>query len=223
MGCNKAIDNECMPEELPFQEVELPDFYIDRNEVTVGEYRRCVTAGKCQLPKPAEGCNFTHEDRDNHPMNCVSNVQARDYCASVGKALPTEEQWEKAARGNDGRLYPWGNTFDPKIVTFRKEGVPPGTEPVGSHPENASPYGVLDMTGNVWEWTSTMYVLTTTPRTVDKNLKPYEYETQSWVFKGGSWDCDHNWPLRISGRTWSKPIRNTPILGFRCAKSTESK
>jgi len=224
MGCNEEIDDSCMPEEKPFRKVFVEKFFIDVHEVTVAEYRRCVKAGACVYPPPLKGCNHSRRGRENHPVNCVSNIDAKAFCSFVGKTLPTEEQWEKAARGTDGRLFPWGNEFDPKIVSHgdggRIDGYK-GTAPVGSFPEGASPYGVLDMAGNVWEWTRTEYKPTGPPKIVDPTLMPYEKPEPRMVFKGGGDQVDGVWPLRSSGRTWSRQIRNTPILGFRCAREAK--
>lgn len=155
----------------PDKRVKVSGFAIDRTEVTVKAYRACVDAERCTadrvdgqraLGKPfqvSEICNWGRAGREGHPMNCVSHAQAEAYCASVGKRLPTQDEWQLAARGTDGRTYPWGRDKPgcQRAVMFSAEGGSCGTGltwPVGSKPEGKSPYGALDMAGNVAEWTS---------------------------------------------------------------------
>lgn len=224
MGCNEEIDTSCQPEEYPYRKVFLESYYIDRREVTVSAYRACVQAERCQKPPALEGCNFPRLDRGNHPINCVNSYEAKEYCAFVGKTLPSEEQWEKAARGTDGRLFPWGNVFQAAFVNHQEGGEIdgyPDTAPVGSFPRGASPYGALDMAGNCWEWTSSLF--TPDPQShkpiTDGSIEPYHTQGPSVISKGGAWNTDHAWPLRASGRTWDRPARNTPTHGFRCVKN----
>ena len=164
MGCNKNGDArfECGPREDPLAMVDVPAFYIDRTEVTVAQFRKCRAAGCRRGFRPYikdKKCNYGHPDRNDHPMNCISVEAAESYCDSVGKRLPTEAEWEKAARGTDGRTYPWGHTSaDCTHAVIRAPGTnEPGcgrgtTWPVGAKPTGASPYGALDMIGNVYEW-----------------------------------------------------------------------
>ncbi len=138
---------------VPSMTVYLETFWIDWVEVTNARYRRCVEAGVCREPlwfSPLPADYFTHPAYNHYPAIPPSWYDAHAYCQWVGKRLPTEAEWEKAARGSDGRLYPWGNEYDPTKLAMRPE-------PVGSHPEGASPYGVLDMAGNAGEWTSDRY------------------------------------------------------------------
>jgi formylglycine-generating enzyme required for sulfatase activity len=135
-------------------EVTLSAYCIDRTEVTQGEYKRCLAAKACTPPKlGAPDCNYTEPDRDAHPINCVNWVQASAYCRWARKRLPTEAEWEFAARGTDGRRYAWGN--DPDVPPYA-DGVKVhwagGTVPVGSRPGDVSPFGVLDMGESVTEW-----------------------------------------------------------------------
>jgi len=230
MGCNAASDSECFPDEKPGRTVEVGEFAIDRTEVIVGAYRRCVATGRCttdgltmpfyerkEQPEFAAYCNWARSDREEHPINCVDWFQARAYCTWLGRRLPTEEEWEKAARGTDGRKYPWGNTGYrsarrvaniadeaaklrfPNLMIAR--GYDDGwaeTAPVGGFPNGASPYGALDMVGNVWEWTAT----------------PYGPLTR--VAKGGSWNLGPR-HARASVRSKGVPRSRTAFRGFRCA------
>jgi formylglycine-generating enzyme required for sulfatase activity len=150
----------------PSVSISLEPFRIDRHEVTVKRYAACVRAGSCPPPWEAncryrDGTAPTETDwrvlrRESHPVVCVPFAAAALYCAWAGGALPNEAQWVQAAGGSDGRAYPWGNGWDPLRLNW---GDPQGsidghrlTAPVGSYPTGASPWGALDMVGNVWEW-----------------------------------------------------------------------
>ncbi len=147
------------PSEQPQRPIWLDEFWVDVHEVTTEEYRTCVNAGRCSVPVSRDTlCNWSIQKHDKHPINCVSWEQARDYCQWEGKRLPTEAEWEKAARGTDGRTYPWGEqeaTCERACMAQGSWGCGDGgTCPVGSRPKGASPYGAHDMSGNVWEWTA---------------------------------------------------------------------
>lgn len=164
-------------DETPVHAVYLDAFYIDRLETTNAEYRRCVEAGRCSLPKIVD-CNTPeafhwlrshatyYEDPAyaDYPVVCLDWYQAVDYCAWRDARLPSEAEWEKAARGTDGRTYPWGNEPPtPELASFLwpedefEERPLYAPAPVGSFPAGASPYGILDMAGNVYEWVQDGY------------------------------------------------------------------
>jgi serine/threonine-protein kinase len=147
MGCNSLADSQCLADELPAHLVTLSDFAIDRTETTQLDYRRCVDAGGCQQPI----ANF---DPVLHPQDPVTNVAWDDayaFCRWAGKRLPTEAEWEWAARGADGRLFPWGNALPScDLANYRGCGNVP--LPVDEHASGASPFGVLNMSGNASEW-----------------------------------------------------------------------
>lgn len=143
--------------------------------VTVAQYKKCTTDGGCTEPDSGPFCNWNAKGRDNHPINCVDWYQATQYCEWAGKRLPREAEWEKAARGTDGRKYPWGDDEFAEALKRRAniadedarsalgcDGIPlvaagyhdgfVTTAPVGFFPDGASPYGARDMAGNVMEW-----------------------------------------------------------------------
>lgn len=219
MGCNEKVDDECDGDEKPGRTVEVAEFSIDRTEVTVAAYAACVAAKGCSAEGATEGdCNWGKEGREQHPMNCVDWEQARAYCAWKQKRLPTEAEWEKAARGTEGWKYPWGNpgyeAGGPVRANIADESAKKkypgwtvaegyddgfvGTAPVGSFAAGASPYGALDMIGNVWEWVS-------------------DEIGDGRGLRGGSW-VDQPWNARASNRYWSEPQYRSEFVGFRCAQ-----
>jgi hypothetical protein len=130
-------------------------FRIGRTEVTNAQYAQCVAAGACTVPSTySERCHYSNAAYAEHPVVCVERTQAREYAAWAGGRLPTEAQWTRACQGDDGRTYPWGEAApDERLANFYYEGRQDvDTTPVGSYPAGASPYGALDMAGNVWEW-----------------------------------------------------------------------
>ncbi len=205
-GCNEEADAECFADEKPGGPRELAAFSIDRTEVTLAAYRDCVDAEACSEPDRGEGCNWGETGRDRHPVNCVDWDQAKAYCAWRAARLPTEWEWEKAARGSDGRKYPWGN--EPvdcqRAVIDEGSGNACGqgdtTFEVGSKPEGASLYGALDLIGNVWEWTSTT-----------------REESGSVVVRGGAFYVAPP-QARASFGLRFNPKGRGAFVGFRCAK-----
>jgi len=150
----------------PTEAVSISEFWIDSTEVTLESYSLCVDAGACSPGEemidpsnPDMRCNTGAPGREKHPINCVTKTQSTQYCEWVGKRLPTEHEWEKAARGVDGRSYPWGEAPPTCALAIVNETGSSGcgtsnTQPVGIRPAGASPYGVQDMVGNVAEWVS---------------------------------------------------------------------
>jgi serine/threonine-protein kinase len=154
-------DDRGEADERPARRRALSAFAIDRTEVTAAAYAACVAAGRCAPPaQPAP--------RGDLPVSWVSHADAAAYCAFAGKRLPTEAEWEKAARGTDGRRFPWGHEPRCDLANFGNfrgdgrcavAGAPGRPAPVGGYPRGASPYGALDMAGNVWEWVADRYAL----------------------------------------------------------------
>lgn len=239
MGCNEEVDNKCYNDEKPYHKVILSAYKIDKYEVTSCKYQECVDAGDCNNYNESEPhfsayseefqkCNLGRKDRLDHPMNCVSWFGAKAYCEWVGKRLPTEAEWEKAARGTDGLKYPWGNTSDSTcsyavMGRYDEKRGPEGcgadsTWAVGSIEAGKSPYGAYDMAGNVIEWVNDWF------------LENYYYSSplndpagpdsgDSRGLRGGSWQ---EWSdnLRTSTRGWDDPAYNeSSSYGFRCVSN----
>ena len=205
--------------EAPAHLVTLEAYYIDQYEVTVGQYRACVQAGACEEPVNASLCNWQGAVEDNHPITCVRWAQAQAYCAWAGLRLPTEAEWEKAARGTDGRTYPWGEDFDRDRANYADHGIMQRTRPVGSYPDGRSPYGADDMSGNVYEWVADWYE----PNyyAVSPSSDPQGPTNASLrLLRGGSWWFDAN-QMRTFHREPYHPADTDVDIGFRCARSAE--
>ncbi|MBC8068444.1 MAG: SUMF1/EgtB/PvdO family nonheme iron enzyme [Deltaproteobacteria bacterium] len=157
MGCNDELDINCDDDEYPYHEVTLSSFSIDRTAVTADAYDECIDAGICSLTDIIYGDVPCEPFTGNFPAVCANWFQAQEFCTWRGGYLPTEAQWEKAARGTEGQIYAWGNEAPTCTLAHTSECDPYGVIEVGSKPAGASPYGLLDMGGNVWEWVSDWY------------------------------------------------------------------
>jgi formylglycine-generating enzyme required for sulfatase activity len=210
--------------------VALSGYCIDKTEVTVAAFKDCVAAQKCTATgvqvAMKNGCNYA--DQSDHPINCVDWDQAATYCRWAGKRLPTEAEWEYAARGSDGRMYPWGNEMPSgRLLNACGDECSMGsgmyaasdgwkeTAPVGSFPDGASPFGVLDMAGNVWEWTSDWYG--GYPAAGVVNPKGAERGTTR-VLRGGGWHSVVTSWVSAASRSWYGPSVHDSYVGFRCAR-----
>jgi formylglycine-generating enzyme required for sulfatase activity len=188
-------------DERPVKVQTLPAYAIDRTEVTRAMYARCVVAQRCGR------LSIDLTEDPNLPVTHVNWNEARAFCTYAQGRLPTEDEWEKAARGSDGRELPWGKDLDCTRANwgnFENEGPCAGKNPgkpvaVGSYPQGASPYGVLDLAGNVWEWTA------------DK----YDHDPSRRVVRGGSC-CSYFVPPRAANRNAWDPNHRDGDLGFRC-------
>jgi formylglycine-generating enzyme required for sulfatase activity len=211
----------------------LRGFWIDRTEVTNGQYRQCVAARACE--PPAESGSYTRESYygdstyDDYPVIHVSWHSATAYCEWAGARLPTEAEWEFAARGLDGRIFPWGDELDGTRLNYcdvncefdwADESFDDGyadTAPAGSYPKGASWCGALDLTGNVAEWTADWYGEYPSERQTNPT-GPTSGERR--VMRGGSWDL--GWfHARAADRSHEHPDFHSSTLGFRCAASAE--
>ncbi|MDH5761620.1 MAG: formylglycine-generating enzyme family protein [Nitrospinota bacterium] len=211
MGSNERWDDES-PEHIN----QTDAFYIDLYEVTNRDYKKFVDATKRPPPHHWTQGNIP-KGKEDHPVTYVSWFDANDYCQWTGKRLPNEEEWEKAARGQDGNIYPWGNlwSLDKSNNPYKQS---TGTQPVGSYPEGRSVYGLYDMSGNVWEWVDAYY-LPHPGNTIPKA----EYGKDKRVLKGGSWfDC-LSYGCGLSAPTFNRSFFNPEVknnsFGFRCAKN----
>ncbi|XXT15934.1 bifunctional serine/threonine-protein kinase/formylglycine-generating enzyme family protein [Sorangium sp. So ce429] len=235
MGSAKGGKSERPPHEVTLTRA----FDLDRTEVTVAAYQRCVEAGRC-TPSGLHGPRATDADveqrgalctaadtaKSQHPISCVDQAQAAAYCAFVDKRLPTEAEWEYAARGTDGREYPWGNEPPgcPHAVVSRAPGQVcggrgRGTQDVGSAKAGASPSGALDMAGNVWEWVADGW----DPGAYAKGARtdPVVPATGSkGVLRGGSWDFSAS-SARSTFRLAYDREAGDVSTGFRCARTVD--
>jgi formylglycine-generating enzyme required for sulfatase activity len=197
-------------DEQPVHQIYLDGFYIGRLEVTNAQYRACEQAGECsRLVKRAY---IDDPAFDDHPVVNVTLAWAHAYCEWANMRLPTEAEWEKAARGTDGRLYPWGEGISCDHAQYVECGGQ--MEPADSNPLGASPYGALNMAGNVWEWTSDRYKEDYYQHSPSRNPTGGDRGNE-WVFRGGSWS-EAAEILRSTYRTWYNPDAQYYNLGFRC-------
>jgi formylglycine-generating enzyme required for sulfatase activity len=187
------------------RKMTLGSFYIDIYEVTNKKYKDFVTATKRREPRGWFIYGYKKDEAD-HPMTLVNYKDAQDYCEWAGGRLPTEQEWERAARGIDGRRYPWGDDWDKELANTSLSAIV-GTTPVGSYPKGKSPVGAFDMAGNLWEWTSSDF--TESSQVVAKTK----------VVRGGSWGLTH----RFASTYFSVGYNPTTVInniGFRCARAT---
>lgn len=225
MGCNPDTDYICsyVPEEKQHK-VTIETFKIDKYEVTTKAYTECVDAGKCTMATIGGFMHYGDPKANNFPINGVNWYQAEKYCLAQGKRLPTSAEWELAARGTDGRTYPWGNeqpscdlaVMDKENAGFLGCGTG-DTLNVGSKPKGASPYGVMDMAGNVWEWTADWYDQEYYFNSPTKNPKGPKYGELK-ITRGGDFMSRQGYELRTTGRFPYYPSNPSPAIGFRCAK-----
>jgi len=220
-GDEGKIGFEIGVDEMPQHEIRVRPFYLDRFEVTNEQYRHFMQAtGRPAPADPKDPQYYAWVDgrppagQEEHPVCYVSWDDAQAYCRwAGGKRLPTEAEWERAARGDDDRAWPWGSRFDPTRCNTMESGFRWST-PVGSFPDGASPYGVMDLCGNVAEWTASWY-----KPYPGSTLKRGAFGEQMRVARGGAWVLTAEPWSRTTNRNLAQPpdLRHRS-LGLRCAK-----
>jgi serine/threonine-protein kinase len=220
-----AMGDDNDPSAAPRFNLALPALYVDRDEVTNARFAQFVQETGYQAQgdwhKYADAANFDARyydvDRSTHPVVNVTWADASSYCQWAGKRLPFEAEWEKAARGEDGRRWPWGNDAHPERAnTGNDSEAEPDTKPVGSFPDGASPYGLLDMAGNVREWTAS--TLQAYPLT--NPLSSGTDSASSRITRGGSW-LSLSDSIEVTRRLAEPAGTAAKDLGFRCAASAD--
>jgi formylglycine-generating enzyme required for sulfatase activity len=204
--------------ERPARTTSVSPFWIDRTEVTVGAYRTCVEGGACSRPSRASAtCTFDAGDPEL-PVSCVHWRDAEAYCRFAGKRLPSEREWEFAARGAFPTSFPWGGVAscaNAVTIVNDRSGTSCVARParVGTHPSGASVFGVQDMSGNVEEWTGDWYVESLGPG-------PAPRAGAARVLRGGGWLSTPT-QSRTTSRDWGSAVEAGPNVGFRCAKDAD--
>lgn len=210
MGSNSGDVQE---DEKPRHTVYLDAYWIDKYEVTNGQYNICVIAGACTPPEDTS--RYLSSVYANHPVVFVTYDQAQAYCQWAGRELPTEAQWEKASRGENGNNFPWGNNA-PTCKLANYKGCGGNTNVVGTYPAGVSPYGTYDMLGNVWEWVRDWYDEDYYNSTTEWD-NPIGPETgQKYIMRGGSYNHNLKW-LRSTDRFPVGKNFKYEYGGFRCA------
>jgi formylglycine-generating enzyme required for sulfatase activity len=199
IGVDPAVDLYANPgSDTPLTEVSLGNYWISKTEITNNQYRACVNVGICEY----EPLRDLRQGRENYPVTNITNDQAERFCTWLGGRLPNENEWEKAARGADGRIYPWGDswpTTENKLANIPlyldSNGRGRDLFPVGSFPNGKSPYGLMDMAGNAWEW------------------------IYNGTLRGGSCDPEESWEARTLLRSANRvetELEKSYYIGFRC-------
>ncbi len=237
MGCIVDGDLDCDDDELPLRQVAVDAFYFDKLEVRVVDYARCLQAGYCS-PRRLKGyaleggvyvrskkCNWRQMHRERHPINCVSHAQAASYCDWKDSRLPTEAEWERAARGDDRRRFPWGDAYANCLLTVMTEEGDEGcgkkqSWTTGSKARDSSPFGARDLAGNVREWVADWYAADYYDGAPLENPKGPKTGVQR-VARGGSFGTAVSKLMRISNRDRYDPKTRSIHVGFRCARSAQ--
>lgn len=231
-------DPDVFPHERPQHSIWLDAFWIDETEVTNAMYARCVEAGACTPPRIATSNTrpsyYGNTAYDGHPVVWVDWSQAMSYCQWAGRRLPTEAEWEKAARGTTGEYYPWGNEpvsssmsaqfsdISSSCARAHYAGCEPyqDTDAAGGRPAGASPYGALDMAGNVWEWVNDWYGANYYRESPERNPEGPDEGTER-VLRGGSFAANFSRNLRSALRYPMESDLTIFAFGLRCAETQD--
>ena len=222
LGC-RDLDRSCGRYEKPAHKVRISSFEIERTEVTVAAYKKCVESGQCEPLPRGSSCNHMKEGRDNHPINCVSWYQARQYCTVHGMRLPTEAEWERAARKKEVDIYPWGNANPSEKRALFGGDWNSGTKEVKSYPVAAN--GLFGMAGNVSEWVEDCYeenIYKSRSQDSEAGLEiinpvnaPHECASRVRGLRGGAFTSVPS-ELRVSYRGKRSSDYWSRLIGFRC-------
>lgn len=210
MGSRDGEDDE-----RPVHTETVDPFDIDETEVTVAQYAACVRGHACAEPIALTGCNENVPGRADHPMNCVTWTEADTFCRAAGKRLPSEREWEYAAKGMSPRRWPWGPVPPRAQMCWDGDGNSVGkgnrqsTCPVGAYAEDKGPFGVLDLGGNVAEWTASRYCPYTDPNCT----------SDARVIRGCGWDTQAVAACTTTYRDKRSEFEKETSLGFRCART----
>ncbi len=236
MGCDKETEGTCPEDAVPLHDAELSSYLMDKFEVPVELFEKCIAENVCtndDAEKPhyrtsseSYQCNIGNPDRKNHPANCVTWYGAKAYCEWLGKRLPTETEWENAAKGGKTQIYPWGNSpeasCDNTVMKSSANGCGSNTtSPIGSRPAGVSEQGIYDLSGNVAEYTADWYekkFYSTEEATQKDTQGPAEPEKDKYkVIRGGSYIYGES-HTRASFRSSAKLDDQAIDFGFRCVK-----
>jgi formylglycine-generating enzyme required for sulfatase activity len=225
MGSDPSLDKDAGDREQPQHTLHLPDYYLAKTPVTNVQYLVFVQATGQQQPEHWKG-GKPRKGKGDHPVVLVSWHDAVAYCRWLAQVtgrpygLPSEAEWEKGARGSDGRIWPWGNQWDAERCNC-EEGGKGDTTPVGAYPQGASPYGLLDMAGNVWEWTRSLWgehwkepSFQYPYGLADGREDPDAPGSVLRVLRGGSWGYDRDY-ARCAVRHGYNPTASFNYVGFR--------
>lgn len=224
IGADPAIDPDADFDEYPPHPVQLKSFFLDKVPVSNRAYAAAVDAGTVVPPPATQGPPLDRHSwvegrpppgMDDHPVVLVAHDEAKAYCAALGKRLPTEFEWEAAARGTDGRRHAWGEVYDPGICNDVRSGLR-SSYPVGSHPANAGPFGTLDQGCNILEWTDSLYKGYPKVRHIDNRDAWWNgFNRQLPVVRGAHYEL-LPWRSRVTHRGFDEPATRK-LIGFRCA------
>ncbi len=219
----KSDNNYAHDSEKPQHTVKLSGFWIDKYEVTNAQYAECVKTGYCVVPRDLSSHTrtdyYSNTEYADYPVINVDWNQAYYYCTFAGKRLPTEAEWEKAARGDQENIYPWGNDKPGAIYGNYGMSIEGDTTPVSNYPSGISPYGVYNMFGNVWEWTNDKFSKTWYSESPTENPQgPTAADNYDRTIRGISWSYSLTYN-EITLRGSLNMYKYANDIGFRCAYS----